>query len=145
MQNPPISDIINPWIGQNPIDRGKNMTFTHFIKTLAPDSCGVHPSFGEIANLVHEAEQFGNPSFKAEVFKTTRERAVMYAPYETQAEVGTYANIIGIIEYAICKHRKKDHKEDMHDERIGQLSAGIDQDIFAGETLEMATRGWWGN
>jgi len=118
------------------------MTFTHFIKTLAPQSCGVHPSFGEIAGLVHEAEQFENPAFKQEAFKTTRERALMFAPYEAQADVGTYSNVIGIIEYAICQHRQKNHGEN-HNERIGQLSKGIDTAIFAGETLEKATRGWW--
>ena len=118
------------------------MTFTHFIRTLAPQSCGVHSSFGDIAVLVHEAEQYGSHAFKQEEFKTTRERAIMYAPYETQADVGTYANVIGIIEYAICQHRQKDHGED-HNERIGQLSKGIDSGIFAGETLEEGTKGWW--
>jgi hypothetical protein len=118
------------------------MTFTHFIKTVAPEYCGVHPSFGEVARLVHEAEQFENASFRAEAFETTRERALIYAPYEAQAMIGTYANVVGIIEYAICKHRQKEHKEN-HNERIGQLSKGIDTEIFGGESLEVATRGWW--
>lgn len=120
------------------------MTFTHFIKTLAPQSCGVHPSFGEIARLVQEAEEFDNPAFSPKAFETTRERAVIFAPYEVGADAMAYENVLNIIEYAICKHRKKEHGED-HNERIGQLSKEIDTDIFAGESLEKATRGWWGN
>jgi len=119
------------------------MTFVHFIKKVAPDYCGVHPSFGEIALLVHEAETFGKKAFGAEAFNDCRERASMVAPYGLQSKDPVkYKEVLDIIEYAICQHRQKNHGEDFN-ERIGQLSKEINLDIFEGETLEASTRGWW--
>ena len=120
------------------------MTFTHLIKTRAPKYCGVHPSFGEIGILVKEAEEFGAPEFAASAFDTPRERALIFAPYEAQAILGTYPEVINLIEYAICQHRQTDHGED-YAERIKELTEELGENpkILEGESLEVGTLGWW--
>ena len=121
------------------------MTFTHFIKETAPKYCGVHPSYGEIARLVHESEMSGNSDFSASVFKNTRDRAKMYLPYGEYVDSNKYGHVVDMVEYGICFHRQDKHGED-HNERIGQLSERLiyeAPEFLEAETLEVATRGWW--
>lgn len=122
------------------------MTFLHLIISRAPEYCGVHPSFGKIAGLVHEAEEFGAPEFAQDAFQTPRERALMYCPYEAQSILGTHSPVLDLIEYAICQHRQTEHG-DNYAERIDQLkeSLGESPKILQGETLEAGTRGFWSN
>ena len=93
------------------------MKFTNFIKTVAPDYCGVHPSYGEVALLVFESEQTGNIAFAQETFKTMRERALMVVPYKSEAEPGTHEHVLNVVEYMGCVHRQNAHGED-YNERI---------------------------
>ena len=122
------------------------MKFIHLIKTRAPKYCGVHPSFGKIAELIHETEELGAPEFAADSFQSPRERALMYAPYQAQAIIGTHEHVLDLIEYAICQHRYKEHG-DNYAERIDSLktSLGESPELLEGETLEAGTRGWWNN
>ena len=117
------------------------MTFTDFIEHTAPEYCGVHPSYGEIALLVFEAEQFGNIAFAQESFKTMRERAMMVVPYRAESKPDTHEHVLNFAEYMGCVHRQNAHGED-YNERIGQLSEKI-KETNPGWIEDISIKGGW--
>jgi len=112
------------------------MTLLNFITKVAPTLCGVHPAFGRIAELVFLAEK-DEPDFAPEKFESTRERAELAVPYQTE-NIKTREHVLDVIELALCSHRQAKHSED-HAERIEILKAKL----MSEEELEMAMRDWW--
>jgi hypothetical protein len=112
------------------------MTFLEYVRDIAPLECGVHQSFGRVAELVVEAEKADDEAFTAGMFATTRDRAELGAPYPDPK--GKREAVLDVIELAICSHRQADHGED-HQARIDALlERSMDE-----ETKTMATRDWW--
>ncbi len=114
------------------------MTFLAYITKEAPEACGVHPAFGEVARLVFESEKDGgNPSFAADAFDDTRARAELALPYHA-TDIIMREHIVDVVELAICTHRQTEHKEN-HADRIALLK----ERPMSSEELDMATRDWW--
>jgi hypothetical protein len=114
------------------------MTLLEYIRDVAPKVCGVHPSFGKVAELVYNAEISASvPEFEASYFTSARERAELAMPYQV---IDTYVrmHVLNVIELAICTHRQAKHEED-HSGRIAVLLLAP----MSVEEKEMATRDWW--
>lgn len=113
------------------------MTLLEYVRDVAPIQCGVHSSFGRVAELVLNAEDRCNdPVFAPEAFADTRERAQMLAPYPAPNE--ERGHVLDVVELCICWHRQAVHGED-HSARIEQLEArpmGVDE-------RAMGTQDWW--
>ncbi len=119
-----------------------------FLKTDAPEYCGVHPSWGDVSILIHEAELEGLPALSSINVEDKRLRCEMHAPYGKQAVDGAYEQIIDVLEFASTRDAIELHGETGLDERFNELSAKIskeDPGFLAGETVEEFTRDWWSN
>lgn len=119
-----------------------------FLKTDAPVYCEVHPSWGDVSILIHEAELEGLPALSSINVEDKRLRCEMHAPYGKQADDKSYEQIIDVLEFASTRDAIELHGEMGLDERIGELSAKIareDPGFLAGQTVEEYTRGWWNN
>ena len=117
--------------------------FKDFYMQIAPEYCGVHLSYGTIADLVFQAESNGEEAFAADKFENIRERAKMGFPYEAYALPGTYENVINFAEYVMTLHAQESHGED-YDERIGLLSETLNK--TNPEWMEdPQTEGLWSN
>ena len=57
------------------------MTAKDYFFSALPKRCGVHPSFGKVAELVYLAELEGEESFSRVRFRTVEERARLALPY----------------------------------------------------------------
>jgi hypothetical protein len=117
-----------------------------FLKTDAPEYCGVHPSWGDISILIHESELEGLPALSSVNVTDKRLRCEMHAPYGKQADEKSYEQVIDVLEFASLRDARDDHGEDGLDERINELSAKINKEdpgFMAGEKVEEFTRGWW--
>jgi len=114
------------------------MTFKQYIGVELPKKCGVHPSYGKIAELVFDAENMGDPAFQGDQFESHRQRGVvLFCSYDTdfpeEKEKG-----LDVIELSIANHRQTIHGED-HNGRMEILKEKINDS----ELVEMALKGWW--
>ena len=119
-----------------------------FLKTDAPEYCGVHPSWGDVSILIHEAELEGLPALSSINVKDKRLRCEMHVPYGKQAVDEAYEQVIDVLEFASTRDAIEDHGEMGLDERLNELSAkiaGDDPGFLAGQTVEEFTRRWWSN
>ncbi len=117
-----------------------------FLKIDAPIYCGVHPSWGDVSKLIHEAELEGLPALSSAKVEEKRLRCEMHAPYGKQADDKAYEQVIDVLEFASTRDARDLHGESGLDERINELSAKIakeDPGFMAGQTVEEFTRGWW--
>jgi hypothetical protein len=117
-----------------------------FLRTDAPEYCGVHPAWGEISILIHEAELEGLPALSSINVTVKRLRCEMHVPYGKQADDKAYEQIVDVLEFASLRDAKDMHGETGLDERINELSIKINGEapgFMAGQTVEEYTRGWW--
>lgn len=117
-----------------------------FLRIDAPLYCGVHPSWGDVSILIHEAEIEGLPALSSINITDKRLRCEMHAPYGKQADNKSYEQIIDVLEFASTRDASELHGETGLDERLNELSAKINREdpgFLAGEPVEEFTRGWW--
>jgi uncharacterized protein with von Willebrand factor type A (vWA) domain len=112
------------------------MTFPEYIRDVAPVECGVHPSFGKVAELVLLAEQNGEPAFHDAMFDTIFERAELLFPYPDKS--GKRSHCLKVGATMIGNHRQKQHDDELAKE-LEQLAT----EEYSLAEAEMIERGWW--